>query len=126
MPIDRFNTRSFHRRLYSGAGYLESVTLLKRGNDQSQGTVTSYAIYQCRRSRIQHTGNPIQNDEAIGDRTVWHVPKTELDRIGVAYLNALDRIVDKKGRYWQPEEPQVLDIALFENQLHIQCVRVNP
>ena len=126
MPIDRFNTRSFHRRLYAGAGYLETVTLLKRKDDQQEGTVTAYTMHQCRRSRIQKQGEPLQGDMSADHRTVWHIPRTELDRIGIAYLNVLDRIVDKKQRYWQPESPDRLDIALFENQLHIQCVRVDP
>ena len=124
MPLNKVNQSTFHRKLY--AGQLETVTLLKRGDDQSEGTVTAYVIFECRRSRIHKTGEPIQHDMVVGHTTVWHIPRIELDRIGVAYLSVLDRFVDQYNRFWQPESPQQLDIALFEDQLHVQCVRVDP
>lgn len=128
MPLNRNNCRTFHRRLF--AGQLVSVTLLKRKDDQQQGTVTAHKLFECRRDSITKTGEPIQGEMSADERTVWHIPRTELDRVGVAYLNALDRIVDydgyPSGRYWQPEAGQALENKLFETRYDVACVRVDP
>src|SRR5438552_1028660 len=103
--MNRNNTRTFHRHLY--AGMLESVRLLKRDDDQKQGTVRAIILFECRRSRIIKTGEPVQGDMSENHHTVWHIPRVELDRVGVAYLNAADRIVQlegaEKGFTWQLE-----------------------
>ena len=122
MPMNRMNTRTFHRFLY--AGMLETITLLKRNDNQQQGTVTSYIVHQCRRGQIFKTGETLAGDMISDHRTTWHFPRTELDRIGINYLNPADRIVDGKGRYWQPESTTEIRIKLFENHLCVDCLRV--
>ena len=72
------------------------------------------------------TGETIQGDIASDTRCSWHIPKIEMDRVGVAYFNALDRIVDKHNRYWQPESPQTITTKLFEDHICIDCVRIDP
>ena len=124
MPLNPRNTRTFHRCLY--AGILETVTLLKRGDDQKQGTVRAVKLFQCRRRQIQKTGQTIQGDMVSDHTTEWMIPKIELDRVGVAYLNNLDRIVDKKNRHWQPESPTTITVRLFENYVSVACLRVDP
>ena len=124
MPIGPKNQRTFHKRLYSGM--LETVRLLKRGNDQQQGTVTAYTLFQCRRSIISRTGESIQQDIEVDTRTVWHLPTIELERIGVAFINNLDRIVDNIGRYWQPEANVLIQHKLFSTHSHVHCLRVDP
>ena len=124
MPLRKNNTGTFHRTLYGGQ--LEKITLLKRGDDQRQGTVTSLVIYQCRRSRIHKTSEPIQADMTASHRTTWHIPRVELTRVGVNYLNSLDRIVDGENRYWQPEATTMISVNLFENHYDVDCVRVDP
>jgi len=105
---------------------LESITLLKRSDDQQEGTVTSYKLFQCRRGRITKTGEPISHDMTSDHRASWHIPRVELDRVGVNYINAADRIVDYRGRYWQPESTTPIEIKIFENQLTIPCLRIDP
>ena len=122
MPLRHGNTRTFHRTLFGG--FLETITLLKRKDDQQQGTVTSYTLFQCRRGLIIKTGEPLAGDMSSDHRTVWHLPRIELDRIGVPYISAADRIVDSQGRVWQPESTTQIEDKLFENQLAIQCLRI--
>lgn len=124
MPLNRRNQRSFHKTLY--AGELETCTLLKRNDDQQQGTVTTYTLFNTRRSRIYKTGEPIQYDISSDERAIWHIPRQELDRVGVDHLNAADRIVDKFNRYWQPESNTNIVIQLFENMVNLDCVRIDP
>ena len=124
MPLNKQNTRTFHRALYGSI--LESVTLLKRDDDQKSGTVTSYLVHQCRRSMIFKMGEPVQGDMSANHRARWHFPRIELDRIGVDHLGVLDRIVDAKNRYWQPEADTMLTIKLMENHICCDCKRVDP
>lgn len=122
MALNHWNSRILHRRTY--AGNLLTVTLLKRGNDQAMGTVTSYTLYQCRIRRRYHTGEPLSRSLASGDRSEWRIPVCELARVGVDYLNALDRIVDQWGHVWQPESTENLDIHLFDNLVNVPVRRV--
>ena len=125
MTLNRHNTRTFHRRLYSGQ--LQSITLLKRNDDQQQGIVTSFILYQCRRSSLHKTGESIQGDMSAGDSTYWHIPRTELDRVGINYLNPLDRIVDptpKTGGIWMPQANTHIDVKLFGTHITILCTRL--
>ena len=124
MPLNPANCRVFHRTLF--AQEMQKIVLLKRGPDQQQGTVTSHIMFDCRRSRITSTGEPIDGDQQSDTRTIWHIPRTEMNRVGVQYFSPGDRIVDYKNRYWEPESPQIIDIKLFENHVDIQCVRINP
>lgn len=123
MVLNRHSTRTFHRRLYSTE--LQSITLLKRGDDLQQNIVTKYQLFQCRRSYITHTGETIQGSMAGSDTVIWHIPKIELGRVGVAYLNDLDRIVDPiLNQTWQPEAGNPIQIKLFGNQIRITCRRI--
>ena len=124
MPLNRLTTRTFHRVLY--ATELEKITMLKRNDDQQQGTVRSLVLFQCRRSRLFKTGEPYQGDMSSSHRIVWHIPRIELDRAGVNYINALDRIIDYKGWWWQPESTTTITVKLFLNHLCIDCLRVDP
>lgn len=124
MPMNRRNTRTFQRRLY--AGELETITLLKRNDDQQQGVVTKYTLFGCRKSRTFHSGEPIAGDIASNDHATWHIFRIELDRVGVDHINAADRIVDKFGRYWQPEANTEIRIQLFENVIDVDCLRIDP
>lgn len=124
MGLRRRNTHVYHRRLY--AGQLESIKLYKRGNDQQEGTVTVYVLFQCRRGQIQKQGQPIQGDLAVTHTTQWLIPRVELRRVGVNYLNVLDRIVDKYNLWWQPESSQNITMAIFDNYTVLDCVRIDP
>ncbi|SRR5260370_1143965 len=124
MVLNKRTTRAFHRRLY--ASEMETITLLKRNDDQLAGTVVAYVLFDCRRGQITKMGEPIQGEMSVDHRATWHIPRIELDRVGVNYINALDRIVDNQGRYWQPEADQLVLVKLFENRLTIDMVRVDP
>ncbi len=105
---------------------LQSVTLLKRGDDQAEGTVTAYTLHQCRPSKQYKDGQPIQGNWAVGSRVVWHIPVVELERHGINYLNVLDRIVDEQNQYWQPESPQEIIYKLIRSHWCLDCIKVNP
>lgn len=124
MPLARKNQHTHHRRTFSGQ--LEKITLLKRDDDQRQGTVRTEILYQCRRGSIQKTSQTLQADMIADHRCTWHIPRTELNRVGIFYLNPLDRIVDKYNRYWQPESTTVIDVKLFENHVDVECLRIDP
>lgn len=124
MPLNRSNTKTFHRKLF--AGILERVVLLKRGDDQQEGTVRALILYQCRQSMIHRTSEPIQGDMVVEHTSVWHIPHVELRRVGVSWLSSLDRIVDKFNRYWQPEATTMIDEKMFSNHIDLNCLRVDP
>lgn len=117
-------TRFFHRWLFSGR--TEKVKLLKRKDNQQQGTVTEYALYECRWAGITKQGETIQQDIQVGHRRILHVPVSELERIGVEYINPADRFVDKENRYWQPESDDTIFVKMFGNHLDIPCQRIDP
>src|SRR4051812_11629321 len=124
MPMRPENQRTFDRHLY--AGWLQTVTLLKRDDDQRQGTVTSYKVFNCRWSKIHKAGEPIQKDMSSSHSRRLHIPNIELDRIGIDHLNALDRFIDKQGRHWQAESNQTITKQLGEVHTHLDCLRVDP
>lgn len=128
MPLRRNNTKFFHRTLF--AGQLETVRLLKRKDNQNQGVVTPYLLFQCRRSLITKTAETLQGDMIAGHACTWHIPFSELERVGVHYLNPLDRILQldgmEAGRVWQPEATTIITIKLFGNHFDIDCLRVDP
>ena len=124
MPIiTRSLTRSFHRSLFTGK--LETITLRKRGDNQQQGTVTDYTLNECRHGMIWKTGETIGGDMVSDHKTTWHIPRAELDRVGVAYLNSTDRIVDNQGRVWQPESDTLITVKLLEGHVDVDCKRVS-
>lgn len=128
MPLNRENQRHFHRQLY--AGMLESVRILKRGDDQQQGTVTAFVVHEARRGQIVKTGETIQGDMTSNHRVTWHLPKSELDRVGINFLSPLDRIEqiegEEAGRFWQPEATTDIEIKLLGVHICVFCLRVDP
>lgn len=124
MPLKRRNQHVFHRKLY--AGQLERITLLKRGDDQQEGTVVAYTLYQCRRGNITKSGEAIYLDVPAFDYIQWLIPCVELRRIGVNYLNVLDRIVDQFGAFYQAESPETMTLAIFDNYYVVPSRRVDP
>lgn len=125
MPlITKSTSETFHTWLY--AGQLGTVTLLKRGDDQAEGTVTAYVLYECRRSNTVKDGQPIQGDLAVESSTTWQIPAIQLRRIGVNYLNVLDRIIDDLNMWWQPESGQSITLSQFDSHYIIKCVRIDP
>lgn len=127
MPLITINNcRNFYTKLYGGVGCLETITLLIRQDDQKEGQVRSAKVFNCRHSAIIKTGEPIQGDMTADHRVLWHIPQSELDRIGCQYINALHRIVDKLGRYWEPESTTPITMKLMEQHVCIQCLRVDP
>lgn len=132
MPLTQRNQINFHRRLY--AGELKSILLLRRLSDQQNGTVTTYRLFACRRGQISKTGEPIQQNMSSNHSTVWHIPRQELNRVGIQYIDALDRIVETTNdggttlpvpQYWQPESTTVILEKLFELMINVDCLLVN-
>jgi hypothetical protein len=123
MPLTKQSTRTFHRTLY--AGELQSIVLHKRGDDQLQGQVAQYVLYDCRRSFITKAGEPLLGDMASSHRVYWHIPRIELDRVGVNYINAADRIYDpEEDITYQPESTTIIYVKLFGNMVKVECVRL--
>lgn len=120
--INRSTNRSFHRRLYGGTGVLRTLTLLKRGDDQQSGQVRSVKLFNCRRGQVTKSGEPIQGDIAAGTAVTWHIPQAELDRAGVRYLSALDRLVDARdGHTWMPEADTNIITKLDGAHVCVDC-----
>jgi hypothetical protein len=118
-----------HRKLY--AGQLETITMLKRGDDQAAGTVRRLTLFECRRSMHHKNMQPVQGDMSAHHWTVWHIPRTELDRVGVAHINALDIFIDYSGpehveRWWEPESTTNISVKLFEDHVCVGCLRRDP
>ena len=116
------------------AGMLQTVTLLKRGDDQAEGTVTSYTIFNVRRGKMFKHGEPLQGDMTVSYWTTFHIPRAELQRVGVAYLSTLDRIVENMPnandnttgtRTWQPEAPSRHSDKLFTDHYCVDCLLIS-
>ena len=120
MPLNERTVRTFHRTLY--AGILQTVTLQKRKDDQKQGTVTSYRLHGVRQSLIDKTGETLEGEMIADQRCTFHIPRIELDRVGVHYLNPMDNFIDKKGRRWNPESPSLITEKLFEQHVCVDCL----
>jgi hypothetical protein len=114
-------------RLYNGTGMLQKVKLLKRGPDQQQGTVTPYILFGCRRSVITRKGQTIDGKLSSQNRTTWHIPQQELDRIGVDYITALDRIQDIEygTGVWQVEASDKVMEKLLRTHIDCYCIQTN-
>jgi len=124
MPLRPETVRTFHRTLY--AGWNQTIILLKRGDDMQGVVVTPYTLFDCRPGQITKTGEPIQNQMLSDHRLPWHIPRIELDRVGVHYINPLDRIVDKYGRYWQPESTTEIIGKLSMQHVCVFCLMTDP
>lgn len=123
MPLNKNNTTTFHRTLY--AGMLQQITILKRGDDQRQGEVVKYVLFECRRSVISKTGEPIAGEMTSSHRVTWHIPTIELQRVGINYLNSADRIIDdEEGCTYQPESTTSILLKTFSNHQNIDCLRI--
>lgn len=122
MTLNRYTVNEFHLSLY--AGILESVTCLKRDDDQDSGTVRAVPMYEIRWSKIHKSGEPIAGSMSSSHRRVIHIPKVEMERVGIAYFNALDVFVDEQGRHWQPESTTDITDKLFERHICVSCLRI--
>ena len=127
MVLNRQDFSTFHNRLYAGVGCLETVTLLKRGDDQNQGTVTAYTIFNARWERFRKSGQSLAGSMSSNHTRGLHIPQSEMCRIGIliSNINVLDRFVDKECRVWQPESPETLTVQLLAEHLCIQCKRLS-
>ena len=92
MPMNARNVRQFHKTLY--AGQLETVTLLKRNPDMDASVVTSYVLFNCRWSKLTKKGQQLDGEDTSNYQRTLHIPREELDRVGVNFINALDRFID--------------------------------
>lgn len=126
MPIDKYNTRTFYKYLYDGVGMLETVTILKRGDDQQEGTVTAIRVFRCRHRNIAKSGEPLYGEVPVSETTTWHLPSEQLRFAGITHINAADRIVDKNNRYWAPLADNHIQMNTFENHVMVDCQRVDP
>lgn len=124
IPLNRFNSSTFHRFLYGGQ--LERVILLKRLDDQQEGSVTAYTLYECRHGNTSKNGEAIQGDIAATHSTQWVIPNIMLQAVGVNYINVLDRIVDQFNTWWEPESPQTITLSQWYNYTIIECLRIDP
>lgn len=124
MPLNKRNTKGFHRVLYGGQ--LEKVTLLKRDPNLRAMVVTSHLLFTCWWSDLTKTGQQLDNDVTSNHRRKLHIPTSELKRVGVNYINPLDVFIDEQGRHWQPESTTTIEAKLWENHLDIECLRTEP
>lgn len=111
------------------AGWLQTITLQKRGNDQREGDMENHTLFGCWREDITKSGEPIQRSMSVNHSTTWHIPVSELKRVGVNYLNVNDRFVNVEfglQMYWNPESDQTIALDLFGNMYDVQCLRIDP
>src|SRR5690242_6017468 len=124
MPIRKNNQRDIHRKLF--AGETETVTLLKRDDDQRERVVRAVTLRHCRKSGYTKQGQAIQREMSSHEYCTWYLAGEDLAKAGVAYINALDRIVDKQNRHWSPESTVPVIVKLFENEVDVMCWRRDP
>lgn len=133
MVLRKYNTRTSYR--YMIGAIAKPIKLLKRNDDQQQGIVRAVIVWDCRRSDITKTGQTLAGDMVSNHRASWLIPVVQLARVGVNYLNPLDRIVEYlddgrvpllQPRWWQPEADTNIDGKLFENWYQVFCLRVDP
>ncbi len=125
MGLGKTDFRSFTPKLYAGVGCLETVTLLRRGDNQNAGQVTTFLLFNVRMGRIFQTGQEIDGTLSSDNTRTLHIPRIELERAGAGPIRALDRFIDKEGRTWQPESPQTILAKLTEEHVDVPCRRVN-
>lgn len=124
MPMRPENQRTFHRCLF--AGWNETVTLRKRNDDMDAFIITDYVLYDVLPGMVTKTGEPIAGQMTSNHRRTFHVPRIELDRVGVHYISPLDQFVDKEGRYWQPESTTQISIWLGQQHVDVDCLLTDP
>ncbi len=124
MPLNKRNTRNFHRTL--NAGQLEKVRLLKRNPNMQASVITAHQLFECWWHDLVKQGQQHDNDVQSDHRRTLHIPTAELKRVGVAYINPLDVFVDEQNRYWMPESDSRIEAKLWENHLCVPCRRTDP
>lgn len=124
MPLRKEMCGTFHRTLFSG--WNQTITLLKRDDDQREGVVRSLMLFDCRKGMETKTTEPIQADMSANHSVIWHIPVVEINRVGVRYFNALDRIVDEQNEWWQPEATTEIILKLGRTHFDLVCLRVDP
>ena len=128
MVLRRSSQTTFDRRLYAAID--EKVRLHHRSDDQKEGTVVALLLFHASRSQTVKTGEPIQGEMSSDHRTTWHIPKRELLRVGVHYINATDKIEqivgEEAGRFWQPESTTSITVKLFGDFVIMDCLRIDP
>lgn len=125
MPLNRYNTRHFHKYLY-GPGILETVVLLKREDGMNAANVTRVTIYNCRWSAVTKRGQQLDGDVQSDHRRNLHLATSDLNRAGVLHINPLYRFIDKEGRYWQPESDDLIKVPLMLNHMCVPCQIMDP
>lgn len=125
ISFNRYNQSRFYTYLFAGLDQ-QTITLLKRGDDQLQGQVVPHVLYGCWPSIINKNGETLQGAMTSEHAIMWNIPGVELARVGVNYLNPLDRIQGTitKG-IWQPEATTNIDVKLMECYLNVFCLRVD-
>lgn len=118
----KFST--LHRKTFIGVS--EKIEILKRRDNQNQGTVHRVVIFRARHTSQRKSKQTIKGDMSADHRTTWMLPTRELKDAGISHINALDRIVDSKGRYWQPESTTTIELDALENMVKVECLRVDP
>ncbi len=106
-------------------GVLETVTFRRRGPNQQAGTITDFLVFNCRWSRVFQTGQEIDDTLSSDNTRTLHVPQSELDKVGAGPIRVTDQFIDKEGRTWQPESPQVILTKLNQQHVDVPCRRVN-
>lgn len=124
MPLNARNTKTFHNCLY--AGQLETVRLLAREPNFSASVEREVVMFRCRWRQITKQGQILDDEQSSDMRRELMIPRTELDRVGVAYINACYRFIDKENRYWQAESDTPIVNRLWENYVSVSCKRIDP
>ena len=122
MPLNKNTVRTFNRRLY--AGILEKVTLYKRDPLLNSGTVTKYCLFDCRFSQSQKSGEQIEGSMGAKEFRVIHIPRIEMDRVGITFFNAGDTFEDVEGRQWRTLAPETITTKLFQQHVCVETERV--
>ena len=131
MPLNARNTRQRHRCIWGGRQ--ETVTLLARGNNvwepggvNDAVVVRSVTLFRCLWGPIDKSGSILDNERAAYMDRRLTIPRSEMDRVGVPYINAAFFFVDKFGRFWTATASPPIHAALFENYISMTCHRIDP
>lgn len=128
MPLNARNSKNFHRCLRAGTN-LQSIKYYKRGENQQQGTVTVYTLYACwREETVSRAGETLINSVVqVEIRGTWMIPKAELDRVGINFVNVTDKIHDtKEDKWWTPYSNDRITEMLMGNYAALDCHRTEP
>lgn len=74
---------------------------------------------------LHKQGEPILGEMDSNFYTRIHIPKIQLDRINVKYINVLDKFYDPLfNRTYQPESGQLITAKLWNNHVCVDCLMV--